>query len=77
MKENTNMPFCKVYINKVGEDFVSFEGYFKSGGDTIYSAVKTTDPEFEDCRSSFEAVDVPWIPSLTHNEDGGSMPSAT
>jgi hypothetical protein len=63
------MPFCRVYKNAVGEDFFSFEGYFvnkdKTVGEyfankdiTIYAAVMPTDPEFEDCHSSFEAVDV-------------------
>ena len=51
------MPFCKVYKNTVGEDYYSFDGYFRDGGDTIYAAIKTDSPELEDYRS-LEPFDV-------------------
>jgi len=52
------MPFCKVYTNDVSGELFSFEGYLRKDVGIIYAAVKTTDPEFEDCHSSFEVVDV-------------------
>ena len=58
------MPFCKVYLSDIREDDPSFwfRGYFQeregATHSTVYAAVKTTDPEFEECHSSFDVYDV-------------------
>ena len=58
------MPFCKVYLIDIREDDPSFwfRGFFQEregvNHNTVYAAVKTTDPEFEECSSSLDVFDV-------------------